>query len=122
MIKDFFKCDHAGRMTGDKRREQILQTAVNLFSRRGFNGTTTKEIARAAGVSEAMVFRHFATKHELYHAILDFKACEGGMKSPPWEDERERQGDGREVAPGVVGPSAGADARLLAGRSAAGMA
>src|SRR2546423_15598117 len=66
-------------MTGDKRREQILQTAVNLFSQRGFSGTTTREIAHAAGVSEAMVFRHFATKDELYHAILDHKACAGGI-------------------------------------------
>src|SRR4051794_22149591 len=62
-------------MTGDERRGQILSTAVNLFSRNGFRGTTTKEIAHAAGVSEAMVFRHFATKEALYSAILDHKAC-----------------------------------------------
>ena len=76
-----------GRMSGDERRSQILKVAISLFSQRGFSGTTTKEIARAAGVSEAMVFRHFATKHELFHAILDFKACEGGTKNPPWEDK-----------------------------------
>jgi AcrR family transcriptional regulator len=62
-------------MAGDERRLQILQVAVSLFSQRGFRGTTTKEIAQAAGVSEAMVFRHFATKQELYRAILDYKAC-----------------------------------------------
>ena len=62
-------------MTGGERRLQILRLAVRLFSQRGFRGTTTKEIARAAGVSEAMVFRHFATKEELYSAILDHKAC-----------------------------------------------
>src|SRR5260370_37211348 len=62
-------------MAGDERRLQILQVAVSLFSQRGFRGTTTKEIAQAAGVSEAMVFRHFATKQELYSAILDYKAC-----------------------------------------------
>jgi AcrR family transcriptional regulator len=65
----------AGRMPGDERRLQILQVAVSLFSQRGFRGTTTKEIAQASGVSEAMVFRHFATKDELYSAILDYKAC-----------------------------------------------
>ncbi len=80
-----------GRMSGDERRSQILKIAISLFSQRGFSGTTTKEIARAAGVSEAMVFRHFATKHELYHAILDFKACEGGTKVPPWESESEQK-------------------------------
>jgi len=62
-------------MAGDERRLQILRIAMRLFSQRGFGGTTTKEIAMAAGVSEAMVFRHFATKKELYSAILDHKAC-----------------------------------------------
>lgn len=62
-------------MAGDQRRLQILRIAMRLFSQRGFGGTTTKEIAMAAGVSEAMVFRHFATKKELYSAILDHKAC-----------------------------------------------
>lgn len=68
-----------GRMPGEERRRQILQVAMRLFSQRGFRGTTTKEIAQAAGVSEAMVFRHFATKEELYSAILDSKACAGGL-------------------------------------------
>jgi AcrR family transcriptional regulator len=62
-------------MLGKERRLQILLVAMRLFSQRGFVGTTTKEIALAAGVSEAMVFRHFATKEELYSAILDHKAC-----------------------------------------------
>ena len=58
------------RMTAEDRKLQILRVAVSLFSQRGFGGTTTKEIAQAAGVSEAMVFRHFATKQELYSANL----------------------------------------------------
>jgi AcrR family transcriptional regulator len=62
-------------MAGGDRRLQILRTAMSVFAHRGFRGTTTKEIARAAGISEAMVFRHFATKEELYSAILDHKAC-----------------------------------------------
>jgi len=78
-------------MKGDKRREQILQTAVNLFSQRGFKGTTTKEIARAAGVSEAMVFRHFANKEELYGAILDNKNCSDGVHKFPWEANEKLQ-------------------------------
>lgn len=70
------------RMAGEERRLQILLEAVKLFSKRGFRGTTTKEIAQATGVSEAMVFRHFATKDELYAAILDYKACIGGVQHP----------------------------------------
>lgn len=85
MIKNLFKCDHVGRMTGDERREQILQSAVSLFSQRGFSGTTTREIARGAGVSEAMVFRHFSTKEELYGAILHSKSCSDGLDRFPWE-------------------------------------
>ena len=85
MIKDFFQCDHVGRMSGDQRREQILQSAISLFSRRGFSGTTTKEIARGAGVSEAMVFRHFSTKEELYGAILHSKSCSDGIDKFPWD-------------------------------------
>lgn len=69
-------------MAGEERRLQILAVAVKLFSQRGFRGTTTREIAVAAGVSEAMVFRHFATKEELYAAILDHKACSGGKFEP----------------------------------------
>lgn len=72
-----------GRMAGGDRRQQILNVAMSLFSRHGFRGTTTKEIAAASGVSEAMVFRHFATKQELYSAILDHKAsCAGGLGDP----------------------------------------
>lgn len=71
-----------GRMAGEDRRRQILQVAMSLFSRRGFRGTTTKEIAQAAGVSEAMVFRHFANKQELYSAIIDHKACADNFQQP----------------------------------------
>ena len=70
------------RMAGDERRRQILQTAMQLFSERGFSGTTTKEIAAAAGVSEATVFKHFANKDELYSAILDHKACNRSFPNP----------------------------------------
>src|SRR5437870_11402534 len=73
---------NASRMAGEERRLQILRVAVSLFCQRGFRGTTTKEIAHAAGVSEAMVFRHFATKEDLYSAILDYKACAGAADDP----------------------------------------
>lgn len=72
----------AGRMAGEERKLQILRVAVRLFSQRGFSGTTTREIAQAAGVSEAMVFRHYANKEELYAAILDHKACSSVIWDP----------------------------------------
>jgi AcrR family transcriptional regulator len=67
----------AVRMCAGDRRQQIAEVAMRLFSERGFRGTTTKEIAQAAGVSEAIIFRHFATKEELYTAIIDYKGCGG---------------------------------------------
>jgi AcrR family transcriptional regulator len=75
-------------MSGEARRMDVLRVAMHLFSQHGFRGTTTKEIAQAAGVSEAIIFRHFATKEELYKAILDHKACAGGIGDP-----RERVAD-----------------------------
>lgn len=61
------------RLAGSQRREQLIEVAVDLFSRKGFKGTTTREIAAAAGVTEAMIFRHFETKEHLYTAIIDQK-------------------------------------------------
>ena len=72
----------AGRMAAEERRQQIVRVALRLFSERGFRGTTTKEIAHAAGVSEAIIFRHFATKEDLYAAIIDYKACAGTGACP----------------------------------------
>jgi AcrR family transcriptional regulator len=70
----------APRMAAEDRREQIIEVAVRLFSQKGFRGATTKEIASAAGVNEAIIFRHFATKSELYAAIIDRKANAAGIK------------------------------------------
>jgi len=58
-------------MSGKVRRRQLIEVAIDLFSRKGFAGTTTKEIAKSAGVTEAIVFRHFVSKRELYVAILE---------------------------------------------------
>ena len=62
------------RVPKEERRRQIIESAATLFSRRGFRGTTTREVAQAVGVSEATVFKHFATKQDLYTAIIEVKA------------------------------------------------
>lgn len=67
------------RMHADDRRRQLLRVAIDVFARNGFSGTKTKDIATAAGVSEAILFRHFATKEDLYHAILDMKEDKSGL-------------------------------------------
>ncbi len=58
-------------MPATDRRHQLLETALEVFSRRGFEGATTKEIAAAAEVTEAVIFRHFPNKQALYAAVLD---------------------------------------------------
>jgi AcrR family transcriptional regulator len=60
-------------MRAEDRRRQIVEVASELFSQRGFNGVTTKEIADRAGVSQAIIFRHFPSKEAIYSAILDNK-------------------------------------------------
>jgi AcrR family transcriptional regulator len=65
-----------GRLDNDERRKAIVEAAVPLFARTGFAGTTTRELAAAAGVSEALLFRHFPSKQSLYREILAL-GCEG---------------------------------------------
>ena len=62
------------RLNHCQRRAQIVETAAALFAKKGFHRTTTREIARKVGVSEAMIFKHFARKEKLYASILDLKA------------------------------------------------
>jgi AcrR family transcriptional regulator len=86
------------RMAAEERRRQIVEVAARLFSQKGFRGTTTKEIALAAGVNEAIIFRHFATKSDLYAAIIDHKACSDDVQALEAEaDELIRRKDDRRL-------------------------
>ncbi len=58
------------RMSGRGRREQILKGAMGLFARKGFRGTTTREIAQRLKISEALMFKYFPSKEALYRAII----------------------------------------------------
>lgn len=58
------------RLPAQDRRTSILQAASAMFARYGLEGARTQQIAQAAGVSEALIFRHFATKQALYRAVL----------------------------------------------------
>ncbi|HEY5744054.1 MAG TPA: TetR/AcrR family transcriptional regulator [Terrimicrobiaceae bacterium] len=70
--------------TGNRRtsvgsRERILTAARELFAARGFKGTTTAAIARNAGLNEALIFRHFPAKQDLFTAILRNKLEEESL-------------------------------------------
>ena len=64
------------RLDSDERRKAIVAAAIPLFAGKGFAGTTTRELAEAAGISEALLFRHFPSKVSLYREILRL-GCEG---------------------------------------------
>jgi AcrR family transcriptional regulator len=57
--------------TAEARREDILEAAEQVFAARGLHGTPTMEIAKAAGISQAYLFRLFPTKAELFSALIE---------------------------------------------------
>jgi TetR/AcrR family transcriptional regulator len=59
------------RLSAEERRASLLTTACGLFARGSFRGTTTADIAREAGVTEPVLYRHFHSKRTLYLACLD---------------------------------------------------
>jgi len=74
------------RFSAANRREQILEVATRLFADQGFQGTTTRQIAEHSGVTEALIFRHFPAKEELYWAVIERKIRAAG----PAQRMRER--------------------------------
>jgi len=58
------------RMSFEERHRCILDAALKLFSRLGFHGTTTRKLAREAGVNEALLYRHFQSKETILLALL----------------------------------------------------
>jgi len=59
------------RLPAAERRQALVDAALRVFSAGSYAGATTAEIAREAGVSEPILYRHFASKRELYFACLD---------------------------------------------------
>jgi AcrR family transcriptional regulator len=57
------------KLSGQERREAIIKAVRRVFVEKGFHGTTTRELAKAAGVSEALLFKHFPSKEAMFLAI-----------------------------------------------------
>lgn len=55
-----------------KRKTQIIKAAIKLFSQKGFTATTTKEIAKKAGISEGTIFRYYKTKKDILLYMIDY--------------------------------------------------
>lgn len=64
--------------TSESRREDVLEAALGCFAAKGYAGTPTAEIAKAAGISQAYLFRIFPTKRELYIACVG--RCMGSVR------------------------------------------
>jgi AcrR family transcriptional regulator len=79
----------AKRLTAEARRQAVLDTACRVFSRSSYRGATTAEIARQAGISEPILYRHFGSKRDLYLACMEeawrsFRAvCEEALAGDP---------------------------------------
>ncbi len=61
----------SSRLPAEERKAAVLDCACGIFSSGSYRGTTTAEIAREAGVTEPVLYRHFASKRALYLAVLD---------------------------------------------------
>ena len=86
----------AVRYSAPDRRRQILEVARELFARQGFQGTTTRAIARQAGVTEALIFRHFPTKEALYWALLEH-TCQAARAREQLQERLHDIRDDREL-------------------------
>jgi AcrR family transcriptional regulator len=64
------------KLSSEERREAIIKSVQRVFAEKGFDGTTTRELAEAAGVSEALLFKHFPKKEALYSA-MQHSCCRG---------------------------------------------
>jgi AcrR family transcriptional regulator len=61
----------SSRLSGPERRRAVVETACRVFANGSYHGSTTAQIAREMGVTEPVLYRHFASKRELYLACLD---------------------------------------------------
>jgi AcrR family transcriptional regulator len=82
------------RSYGDVTRQRILEAAERVFARDGFQGATTREIAREAGVNEVTLFRHFRTRDDLLReTILCHSISPEELIGPQSDWERDLPGE-----------------------------
>ncbi len=84
------------RLTASDRRQQILEAASGLFARKGYQGATTREIAEEAGINEALLFRHFPSKENLYWTLIE-ELCAARGRTQKIRRILERGGSDSEV-------------------------
>ena len=89
------------RLAARDRRLQIMEAAKELFAGQGLEGTTTRQIAERARVNEAIIFRHFPSKEDLYWEIIDRESELAGWQ--PALERRLRSGaSNRDIFAGIA--------------------
>jgi len=69
----------SSRIFFNERRQAIIEAVKDVFAKRGFAGTTSRELAKAAGISEALLYKYFPIKLSLYNAMLG-----ASLETPGW--------------------------------------
>jgi AcrR family transcriptional regulator len=90
------------RLSTEQRRRQLMGAAMRLFSAKGFDGTTTREIAHAAGINEAIIFRHFPSKEALYWAVVSSRIRAAGRRETIRHFLGSAHMDPKEVLAGIA--------------------
>jgi TetR/AcrR family transcriptional regulator len=90
------------RLSTEQRRRQVISAAMRLFSSKGFDGTSTREIAQVAGINEALIFRHFQSKEDLYWAVVSSRIEAAGRQEKIREYLRAPHLDAREVLAAIA--------------------
>jgi len=70
-------------LTHEERRKRIVHGAMQAFARSGFRGTRSRDLAKAAGVSEALIFKHFPNKRAIQKAIIEERIRQTGVFISP---------------------------------------
>lgn len=60
------------RLKAEERKQQIIENAARVFAARGLEGARTRDIAKACGINEAILYRHFQSKQDLFHEVNSF--------------------------------------------------
>ncbi len=88
------------RLPAEKRREQLLDCAADLFARSGYARATTAELAKAAGVTEPIIYRHFDSKRDLFVALIERTAAQ---TLAHWEQRLANASDSAERLRRLIG-------------------
>jgi AcrR family transcriptional regulator len=88
------------RLPREARRAQLIESAAGTFLHRGYDGTSMEDVAQDAGVSRLIIYRIFASKHDLYRAVLQSVLDDLGEAVAPYAvEDLRRVGAARVILP-----------------------